>query len=342
LPLQKRQEVQELLHEKASGMKGMNNRPSISGGQEGTRQVRWSYLFGGEKMACSSWFPGILAFACLGQANSSSPPLPDTFQLKWQLKHGDEFYQELVTQQKSVFRVKGLLLQSGLQYRILSSFSVVKMNGDGSLDVKQKIEEANLLQADSLTQPLVLPQLKKMPGTVFSIHFNKDMEVTEFLAPPIQAAIGRNDLGLQMVSLLDRDGWKEMAEVSFFQPNRPLKAGSQWDRSMSHGWGEFGKWAGKVHYRYEGKQKSLHKVGYVLKMTYEAPKEGGQNLIGKAAFQTQTAHGNIYFDADQGKVLSAEELFHVRGVLEINLLGQKTPVEMEEQQTFKLRIFSQK
>jgi len=293
-------------------------------------------------MACSSWCFGVLTLACLGQTNPSPPLIPDTFQLKWQLKQGDKFHQELVTQQKSIFRVQGLLLQSGLQYRILSSLSVEKMNDDGSMDVKQKIEEANLLQADPLTQPLVLPQLKKMPGTVFTIHFNKNMEVTEFLSPPIQAAIGRNGLGLQMASLLDRDGWKEMAEVSFFQPNRPLKAGSQWDRIISHSWGDFGKWTGKVHYRYEGKQKSLHKIGYVLKLAHEAPKVGGENLVGKAAFQAQAAHGNIYFDADQGKVLSAEERFHVKGVLEINLLGQKTPVEMEEQQTFTLRLFGQK
>jgi len=292
-------------------------------------------------MACSSWLIGILALPCLGQTTSSPPLIPNTFSLKWQLKQGDKLHQELVTQQKSIFRVQGLLLQSSLQYRVLSSFFVEKMNDDGSMEVKQKVEEANLLQADPLTQPLVLPQLKTMPGTVFTIHFNKNMEVTEFLAPPIQGAIGRNDLGLQMASLMDRDGWKEMAEVSFFQPNRPLKAGSQWERIISHSWGDFGKWTGKVHYRYEGKQKSLHKIGYVLKVAHEAPKAGGQ-LIGKAAFQAQAALGNIYFDGDQGKVLAAEERFHVKGVLEINLLGQKTPVEMEEQQTFTLRLFGQK
>jgi hypothetical protein len=293
-------------------------------------------------MAYTSCFSAALALACLGQTDSSPPLIPDTFHLNWQLKQGDKFYQELFIQQKSLCRVQGLLVQTGLQYRLLSSFTVEKRKDDGSMEVKQKIKEANLLQADPLTQPLVVPLLKKMPGTVFTIHFNKQMEVTEFVGPPMQAAIGRNDLGLQMVSLLDRDGWKEMAEVSFFQPNRPLKAGSQWTRNITHNWGELGKWTGKVHYRHEGKQKSLHKIAYALKLAHESPKEGGGNLVGKAVFQAPAAHGNIYFDADQGKVLSAEERFHVKGVLEINLLGQKTPVEMEEEQTFKVRIVASK
>ena len=280
---------------------------------------------------------------CLSWPNQLlTAPIPDTFHLKWQLKQGDKFNQELFIQQKSICGVQGIVLQTGLIYRILSSFSVEKMNDDGSLEVKQKIEEANLLQADLLTQPLVLPQLKKMPGTVFTIHFNKQMEVTKFVGPPIQAAIGRNDLGLQMASLLDRDGWKEMAEVSFFQPNRPLKTGSQWDRKITHSWGDLGKWTGKVHYRYESRQKSLHKIAYTLKVAHEAPKTDGDNLVGKAAFKAQAAQGNIYFDSDRSKVISAEERFHVKGTLEINLLGQKTPVEIEEEQTFKLRLLDNK
>lgn len=289
-----------------------------------------------------AYFSLAVALACLGQTDTSPPLVPDTFHLKWQLKQGDHFHQELVTQQQSVYRVQGLLLQTGLQYRILSSFSVEKINDDGSMEVKQKIEEASLLQADALTQPLVLPELKKLPGTVFTIRFNKDLEVVEFRAPPIKAIIGRNDLGLQMASLMDRDGWKEMAEVTFFQPNRPLKVGSRWDRPFTHSWGDFGKWTGKVHYGYEGEQKSLHKVAYALKLTHEPPKEVVANLVGKAAFQLQAANGNIYFAADQGKVLAAEEYFRVRGALEINVLGQKTPVEMEEEQVFKLRVFGQK
>ena len=60
--------------------------------------------------------------------------------------------------------------------------------------------------------------------------------------------------------------------------------------------------------------------------------------IAKAAFQAQEAGGAIYFDADQGKVTAAEERFRVRGVLNIVLLGQNTPVELEEEQTFRIRM----
>jgi len=181
----------------------------------------------------------------------------------------------------------------------------------------------------------------KVPVTTFTIHLNPRMEVTKFIAgaKPFEMANLLGGQGLQLASLLDQDGWKELAELTFFQPNRALERNAKWSRKMTHNWGALGSWAGQIHYVYNGKEKGIHKVAYGLDMVYKAPKGGGMLPINNAAFKPHIAGGLIHFDAERGKVLEAQERFHVRGRLTLNLLGQNSPVEIDEDQLFYIRIW---
>lgn len=64
--------------------------------------------------------------------------------------------------------------------------------------------------------------------------------------------------------------------------------------------------------------------------------------IASANFQPQQAVGLLSFDAARGKVVVAEERFRVKGVLNAKLLGQLTPIEMEDDQHFLIRIHEKK
>jgi hypothetical protein len=46
----------------------------------------------------------------------------------------------------------------------------------------------------------------------------------------------------------------------------------------------------------------------------------------------------LYFNPARGRVHAAEERFRVRGVLNLQLLGQNTPFEIDEEQLFQIRI----
>jgi len=259
--------------------------------------------------------------------------------LEWKLKQGDIIFQELKVVQKPNYSLLGVFFNTSLQYTVLSSFTVEKAGTEG-LEVKQKIEAAQLVQADALTQGILAPAIVKLPGTTFTIHLNPRMEVTKFEgAKPFQMANLLGGQGLQLASLLDQDGWKELADLTFFQPNRPLEKNAKWSRKMTHNWGALGSWAGKIHYAYTGKEKGIHKVAYSLGMVYQAPKAGGMLPINKAAFKPHIAGGLIHFDAERGKVTEAQERFHVRGRLNLNLLGQNSPVEIDEDQLFYIRIW---
>jgi hypothetical protein len=264
--------------------------------------------------------------------------------LVWKLKEGEEFFQELMVAQKPSFKVQGIPIAMVLQYQIISRFKVLKAGADGSLIVEQKIVGAKLMLADDLTRPTVAGAIARLPGTTYTLHLSARMDVTKFEGKVAGPNIGNmkfaGGMGVQMTSLIDRDGWKELAQSTFFQMGEPLKVGTRWAKPMTHNWGSLGSWRGKINYLYMGQQKDLHKVGYGLQLAYQAPRGGSVSLlkVNGANFQPQQAEGMLLFDAARGKVVAAEERFRVRGIVNASLLGSNTPIEIFEDQHFQIRI----
>ncbi len=136
-------------------------------------------------------------------------------------------YQELIVAQKSNFRIQGLDSTSGLRYGVLSSFAI-EGRSDGGKTVHQKVEAAKLIEADALTQDVFKGLLKKLEGTTFRLTFNPRRELTELSGgkDAVHAAAGGDGLSgatFMMASLVDQDGWKELGQLSFFQPTKPLR-----------------------------------------------------------------------------------------------------------------------
>jgi hypothetical protein len=264
----------------------------------------------------------------------------EPLKLVWKLNADDTFFQELVVTQKPTFKAQGIAIVSVLQYGIVSRFRVTKINEDGSRVVEQKIESAKLLQADDLTKPLVADAVAQMVGKTFKLELSPKMDVTKFDGDVGGMKVAGGGMGLQMASLLDRDGWKELAQATFFQFDQPLKVKDTWSKPMTHNWGALGTWSGKIHYRYDGKQQNLHRVAYGLQLAYKAPAAGAVGLmkVNNANFQPQQAEGYLLFDSARGRVIGAEERFRVKGVINASFVGQNTQIEIEEDQHFAIRI----
>ncbi len=192
---------------------------------------------------------------------------------------GDSFLQDLLVTQKSRFVVSGLPVATLLQYRIVSRYTVKKVHDDGALAVHQKIESAALLQADELTQGLLAKPVAQMPGTAFTLEVSPRGEVTKLAGADGALLVGPaklpGGLGVQMASVLDADGWRELGQATFYQPEQRDKAG-RWTRPMAHSWGPLGGWAGQVTYAFPGPDKAAQvKVPYALKLAYQPPKGPG-------------------------------------------------------------------
>jgi hypothetical protein len=263
------------------------------------------------------------------------------------LKAGDSFYQEVVVGRVSRYLVLGSSVGQNVRYALLSRFTVERMLPDGGLVVRQKVEGVRLSNADPGLQARLDALLQKTKGATFTLTLNARRQVTRFEGGGAGPAVlgGVNPLGGQtflLWSFLDADGWKELAELSLFRPERPLRKGEKWTRPLTHSWGPLGRWAGQVGFVHVGKEAGVDRFRYALSLAYQPPRPGaGAGLpfqVGRADFRIQTADGVLAWNAGRGRVSAFEERFHVRGQLAVSCLGVVTGVNLDEAQVFQVRI----
>jgi hypothetical protein len=150
-----------------------------------------------------------------------------------------------------------------------------------------------------------------------------------------------------LTSVIDEDGWKELAELSFFRPRpaEPARASGpeSWTRQMTHDWSPLGSWYGTTSFAPMSNGNDLQQFRFTHSMTYKPPTGDGATpfKISSAVFQPLVTAGTIQYDPQLGHVVEAQETFHVRGKVDVELLGQPVPIELEEKQVLTVRITSQ-
>ncbi len=282
------------------------------------------------------------------------PPMPRVGVLQADIdsrfKVGDTFNQEVVFSRKSDFRFVGAEFSQAARYAFRSKIVISKVNADGSYVAEQTIGKAIWLDGDVDSKPTLIEALVKTQGTKFELTFSRNHEVTELkgLKDPILVAAGKNAAmgqSLRLWSLLDADAWKELAGLTFFYAEKPLKAKQTWNKPVSHDWGALGSWNGKTVYLAAGKQPkqtNLERIDYRHEIYYKPPALGADRdlpfRIQKAAFQTILAGGAILYDPTTNRTAAAEETFRVRGNIQVSLAGMDAAIEMEEAQGFRLTI----
>ncbi len=272
------------------------------------------------------------------------PPRQNKPGLVWSLPPQSVFWQEVQVSQNSAFRMPGLEspMTTSARYVIVSRLTVAKEEADDSATIHQRIEAARLEEADDVTRSVLAPTVRDLVGRTYTLTLNPQREVVRIdgeFSPPRTASLG--GIGFVQVGLIDRDGWKELHQATFFQPNRVVRPGDRWTRDTTHSWGALGDWNGKTHYVYTGNRGQRHRVDYRYELVH-APSARTITTspvpIDQAVFRHQPSGGTIWFDGERGRVVAVEERFHVRGLISLSILGQNLPVQMEEVQTFRLTV----
>jgi len=259
----------------------------------------------------------------------------------------EHFFQSVVVRRVSGYSVLETEFRHAAQYGIVSRFDVDRQTSEGGLEVRQRVEAVQLSDADPSLQAELNTLLQKIKGATFQLTLDAQGQVVRFEGDPgaLKVLGGGNLLGGQsyvLWSFLDRDGWKELAQLAFFQPQKPLERGQRWTRPMTHHWGPLGDWAGKTAYVHVGRAMGHERIDYVHDLQYRPPMGGGGGglpfEIGRAQFRLGEAAGNILFDAERRRVAAAEERFRVRGQVPVMALGVAVVINMEELQVFQVQI----
>lgn len=258
-------------------------------------------------------------------------------------KEGDTFVQDVTLVRTSAFGVLGIVTTQSAEYTLSSKLEVTKVNADGSIAVTQTVLSGKLIDATvDLKEPLT-DAIKKAIGAKFELTISPTGKVTALkgLDDPINVKLGRNveQQALRLWSVLDADAWKELAGLTFFQPDKP-GLGEKWARDFTHEWGSLGSWLGRTDFVTAKKpeKNGQHKVDYAHAISHRPAKVAGNQpfTIRESSFPTVTAGGTIRYDAKTNRVSAAEELFHVRGAVSVSFGGADATVEVEERQKFRL------
>jgi hypothetical protein len=283
------------------------------------------------------------------------PPMPRAGALEANVeppgryKVGDVVRQTVLVSRKTAYQVAGVDFTFSADYQFESSILIAKVNADGSMAAVQTIAAAKLLDADGNSKPSLADAVSKAPGMKFDLAIASDGTVTalEGLMDPLRVDRKDDELSrsLRLGTLLDADGWKELAGLTFFQPGTPLKPKATWNRPTRHDWGPLGDWSGKTVFASAGRSAgrgTLERIDFRHDLSHRAPKAGADRelpiRIVKAEFRTVAAGGAILFDPAMARTSSADELFHVRGSLIVTLDGLNAAVGLDERQAFRIVI----
>ena len=261
-------------------------------------------------------------------------------------KVGEAFDQEVVLSRRSTFRILGTDVATAAEYAFASRITIDSIKQDGSLTARQEVKETRLIDCDPTSRDALMDALAKAKGAVFSLTVGPDGVVTDLKGPKDPIRVLKEAAGgtesFRVWSLLDADGWKELAGLTFFRCDQPPKPGRTWTRGIEHNWGPLGSWTGRSTFVAKGPQAGAERIEYVHSLSYRPPGPGlGQGLpfaTGKAEFRTPAAGGVMLYHPSRERVSAAEESFRVQGALAVSLAGSDVVVELEETQAFRLTI----
>ncbi len=260
---------------------------------------------------------------------------------------GERFEQEVVVSRRSAYRTLGAEFATAAEYAFVSRVTVEAVRRDGGLTARQTIEDARLIACDPTLREALADALQKARGAVFTLTVGPDGVVTDLKGPddPIRVLPGAGANGgrtLRVWSLLDADGWKELAGLTFFRCDPPPRPGRTWTRGLAHSWGPLGDWTGRTTFVARGAKDGRERIEYAHALSYRPPGPGrGGDLpfkIVRAEFGAPTAGGILLYDAARERVTAADEAFHVRGALAVSVGGSDAAVEVDESQAFRLRV----
>lgn len=262
-------------------------------------------------------------------------------------QNGSTFFQTIEVHRQPTHEVSGFSIVQDVQYSVVSRFEVQPTDENGRRQVVQKVVETRLVKADDLSRAAFEEPLGRLKGQQYTYTLNDRNEVIatkgfEDTAKPRAVKVGGVG-GFQLTSVIDRDGWKELIELTFFAPqeNPP---GGQWKCQTGHDWKPLGTLNGATTFVDRGTSNDMRQVDFTRELTYSPPAEADESLpfeISESEFRVEAAKGRILFDPRLLRVSLAEEQFTVRGSFGVKLLGQSAKISLTEKQAWTIRLSQQ-
>jgi hypothetical protein len=264
----------------------------------------------------------------------------------------ETFYQRVDIQRYPRFAVGSMNVRQEIHYQIDSSFELFPPDEQGEREAVQTILETTLVKADPLSRAVFTQSLAELTGRKYVYQLNKFSEVVSMTGHRDNTKTVKvqqpDSKGVLVSSVIDEDGWKELAQLTLFQPPPDARRSRSFVRKTTHDWGSLGSWYGKTNFAGRKFGRDARRFSYQHQLEYIAPNNAAKannNLpfqIDNARFRTQQARGEIHYHEKQQRVTNVREVFHALGTVGTTMLGVPATVNVEEKQMFTITVTGQR
>jgi hypothetical protein len=260
------------------------------------------------------------------------------------------FYQELTTKTEQNMKVMGQDIQQKQEQTFVIEWTPDKKDGDNYVvhqrivGVKMKIDiGGNKISYDSTDKN------PKNPMTDFFEQLTKQ-KLTFVIDPKLEVkevkgrkefidALGETNPQMKTLlnTILSQEALTKMAEPTWWAlPSQGVTEGKTWNKDSDLKLGPIGSYHTTFHFKYEGKDKGLDKIGITADLTYTAPgeKEGGglPFTIKEAKLSSKEAKGEALFSEAKGRFESSKMDMKLGGTLTIQVGNMNTEITLEQKQ----------
>jgi hypothetical protein len=285
----------------------------------------------------------VLAIALLvaGLAAPAAAQAP----LEWKLKKGDRFYLHNVTTTRQTLKAVGKDVPQNSTQTIVLGFTVEDQVPEG-LVLKQIVEELTVKPEKG--EPV---SDEKIVGATFLMTVSPKWEILKFEGyDKLIDKLAGDDVSIRQAlqSTLQEDTFKKsVREALGFLPDRPIKPGETWERTVEAPLGVLGTLRETRTYKLDGKDdadKKLDKISFTTAVDFKAGKrvENVAFYVLSGRVETKEAKGKVLFDATAGRVTQIHSELKLVATMVLSSSDTKVDAVYEQEQITDVTVSSEK
>jgi hypothetical protein len=293
----------------------------------------------GVSMSCRFVVAVVLLGALAGAARAQAP-------LEWKLRKGDHFYLRNVTTTKQTLKALGKELPQNTEQTIVLGFSVEDQVAEG-LVLKQTIEDLTIKPEKG--EPV---RDDKVVGASFILTVSPKWEILKFEGyDKLIDKLAGDDAAVRQAlqATVQEDALKKsVREALAFLPDRPVKDGETWERSIEQPLGAFGTLRETRTYKLAGKEdvggKKLDKITFTTAVDFKPGKkvETLPFYVLSGRMESKEAKGTIHFDAAAGRLVQGKSDQKLVGTMVLLSADTKIDAVIEQEQITVVTMLNEK
>jgi hypothetical protein len=265
--------------------------------------------------------------------------------IEWKLKAGDKFYLRSVTTTKQTLKALNKDVPQNSEVTVVLGFSVEVKTGENFV-IKETVEEVTVKpdKGDAVSDP-------KLAGATFLLTVSPKWEILKFEGYDkfLDKLAGDDAAVRQAVALnLPEEVFKRtVREAMAFLPDRPVKDGEGWERSVESPLG-LGTLRETRTYKLEGKEdvggKKVDKITYTTAVDFKPAKKDEKlpYYVINGRMEVKEGKGTVYFDPATAQLVQIKSDLKLVGTMVLSISETKVDEVVEQEQSTVVTLLKEK